>query len=122
MQPRTGELQVSDWTLHIIADKDLRWSHFTFASQYVADQLVDRLLEGARRELELFLSSSRGRPELAQIRACLFESFVHHVLPLGGVFEQRDLDTGESHLKMPQHAHFSQVGGLPWHHVPDMTL
>ena len=89
-------LQVSDRTVHMMPDpQTLLWSHYAFASEYVAEQVLLRLLTSARNQLEVFLSSSYGLSELAHVRSRLFESFVHHVLPLGGKFELRDLQSGK---------------------------
>ena len=79
----------------MIPTDDLRFSHFAFASQYVADQVLVRLLNSARQELGVFLLNCRGPYRSAQVGSHLFERYVHHVLPLGGTFECRDLETGE---------------------------
>ncbi len=75
--------------------KTLMWSHYAFASQYVIDMVLERLLQSAPDDFEIFLANSYGLPELAQVRSCLFESYVHHVLSLGGEYELRDLESGE---------------------------
>ena len=74
--------------------QSLMWSHYDFASEHVADQVFWRLLNRGRSELEVFLSRTYGLPELAHVRSRLFERFVHHVLPLGGKYELRDLQSG----------------------------
>ncbi len=89
-------LQVSDCTIHMIPDpQTLSWSHYAFASEYVAEQVLVHLLTRDRDQLEVFLSSSWGLSELAHVRGRLFEHFVHHVLPRGGEYELRDLHDGE---------------------------
>ena len=100
MRSRYGSIvlpvQVSDRTLHLIPDADsLKFRHYAFASDYVADQVAERLWNGARQELEMFLQGSSSVSTLAALRERLFQSFAHHVLQLGGDFELRDLQTGE---------------------------
>ncbi len=91
-------LQVSGCTIHMIPDPEpLLEPHYyyAFASEYVAEQVLVHLLTRDRDQLEVFLSSSWDPPELAHVRGRLFEHFVHHVLPLGGEYELRDLHDGE---------------------------
>lgn len=88
-------VQVSDCTLHLIPDpKTLSRTHHDFASQYVADEVLANLLRCFPSELEDFLSSSWAYHELAHVRRRLFKSYVHRVLPLGGDYELRDLQSG----------------------------
>ena len=89
-------LQVSERTVHMIPHPQWSsWSHYAFASEFVADRVFKRLLNSALDQLERFLSNSYGLSELAQVRRRLFESFVHHMLPLGGEYELRDLQSSE---------------------------
>ena len=88
-------LQVSECTLHMIPDDDLNRSHLAFASAYVEERVIHRLLSSARTALESFLVSSQYISELAVLRGRLFEAFVHRILPLGGTFDIRDLETGK---------------------------
>ena len=114
-------LQVSDQTIHMIADPNtFQLLHYTFASQYVADTVGERLLENARNDLENFLASSKGLSELAQVRGHLFQSYVRHVLPLGGHYEARDLQSGELSCNYQRTLNFCMLvrGDASCSHVP----
>ncbi|KAK9907683.1 hypothetical protein WJX75_008057 [Coccomyxa subellipsoidea] len=93
---------VSECTLHMIPDDDLNRSHLAFASTYVEERVIHRLLSSARTALESFLVSSQYISELAVLWGRLFEAIVHRILPLGGTFDIRDLETGvSSQLVLP---------------------
>ncbi|KAK9830474.1 hypothetical protein WJX72_011947 [[Myrmecia] bisecta] len=95
-QRMTGcTVKVSDRCIHMIPKANLDRSHYDFASKYVADAVITNLLAGSRRDLELFLVTSRDIPLLAMLRERLFEAFVLHIRPLGGKFDSRDLQNGE---------------------------
>lgn len=87
--------QVSDRILHLIPDADLNRSHYVFASEYVEERVISKLIASRRVDLEIFLISSAGISDFVVIRGRLFEAFVHRILPLGGTFDIRDLTTGE---------------------------
>ncbi|KAK9805693.1 hypothetical protein WJX72_012256 [[Myrmecia] bisecta] len=110
---------VSDRTLHMIPDDDLNRSHLAFASPYVEERAIHQLLSSARTALESFLVSSLDISELAVLRGRLFEAFVHRILPLGGTFDIRNLETGvSSQLVLPavgrhQFASLAEVNQQP---------
>ena len=88
-------LQASDETIHMIPDQS-NLMHFAFASEYVAERVFERLYQIARHQMEVFLSTSYGQAHFDVVREHLFRQFVHYVVPLGGKYELRDLQTGEA--------------------------
>lgn len=79
----------------MVPDKHLRWTHFSFASDYVADQVVAQQLKQACSDLELFVARCPGMAEFAQVRGQLFKAYVHQAITQGNTFPVRDLQTGD---------------------------
>ncbi|BDA42991.1 probable crinkler effector protein 16 [Coccomyxa sp. Obi] len=85
--------EVSNVLIHHIPNAQLRLSHVAMASRYVSDMVVKKLLKSYELELRNFLAASTGEGQLGVVRGNLFESFVHQVLPKGGKFTVRYLDS-----------------------------
>jgi hypothetical protein len=63
--------------LHIVRNKNFDKDYITFASKYVADEVFNTQLARNQLEVELFLSATKGSPELASVRGIIFERFAH---------------------------------------------
>ena len=78
----------------MIPNLDISFSHNAFPSEYVANQIIERLLWQPRADFEGLLTLSRGIGDLATVRGRLFGAHAHRLLTLGGDFETRDLQSG----------------------------
>jgi hypothetical protein len=75
---------------------------FQFASDYVVDEIYNRVAVINREHLISFLSATQGIGETGQLRGILFEKHAHTVLANGGTFTMRDLKTKqETTLLLP---------------------
>ncbi|KAK9836692.1 hypothetical protein WJX74_006181 [Apatococcus lobatus] len=72
-----------------------------FASEWVKEQLIGKLLRFGSREVQDFLRGSGGTPAIADFRQKLWERYVHEALCGGGKFACRDLqDAKQLHCEL----------------------
>ncbi|EEY67030.1 crinkler (CRN) family protein, putative [Phytophthora infestans T30-4] len=86
-----NDAQVSHRLLHYRVSKAFDSEYFVFASQYVQQEVYNRLYKKDKRKLLEFIAASDGVGALAVLRGHLFEGHVHSVLPRGGTFRVRRL-------------------------------
>ncbi|KJE97938.1 hypothetical protein CAOG_08004 [Capsaspora owczarzaki ATCC 30864] len=105
-----GEQDVSHRILHIALTSGpesflLHHTRLVFASDWVADQFLDRAYEAERENLINFLRASAAFGETAALRGHLLERFAHRLICQGGTFRIRNLSNAqapESSLTIPQ--------------------
>ena len=75
-------LQASDLLLHIIPDDALRQSHVDFASDYVRDEVLKRLMIYSKQDLALFLNGVNPYLPKDAFRGLIAAHGAHHVLQI----------------------------------------
>jgi hypothetical protein len=96
-----GAAEVPHSLMHVCAEPAYFSMQIKFASQWVADEVAQRLLLQEKAAVRVFLRSLVGEKDLASVRGQLFESFCHAILSQGGTFEARSLQApGSATIKM----------------------
>ncbi|KAJ8330306.1 hypothetical protein O5D80_001866 [Batrachochytrium dendrobatidis] len=95
-------LDASSCLIHISVSDGFHSGPYQFASDYVVDEIYNRVYARDRDHLIRFVSVTREIGETGQLRGILFEKHAHTVIAKGGSFKIRDLRTKlESTLQLP---------------------
>ncbi|OQR95950.1 crinkler (CRN) family protein [Thraustotheca clavata] len=87
--------------MHIRVKEDFTSDYFVFASDYVADAIIQRLAQFDLGKLQNYLAISYSDPTHAVYRGHLFESYAHCVLSKGGEFRVRPLSVSGNDMEQP---------------------
>ncbi|EGF79877.1 hypothetical protein BATDEDRAFT_25351 [Batrachochytrium dendrobatidis JAM81] len=95
-------LDASSCLIHISVKDGFHSGPYQFASDYVVDEIYNRVYVRDRDHLIRFVSVTREIGETGQLNRVLFEKHAHTVIAKGGSFKIRDLRTKlESTLQLP---------------------
>lgn len=92
--------------LHIVRNTNFDKDYITFASKYVSDEVFNTQFARSKLEVELFISATKGSPELASVRGIIFERFAHVLIagqkrrPLRARY--LGIDGGETDIAWPE--------------------
>ncbi len=119
---------ISHRLIHIMPSADYLTPTLVFASTYVAEQIVIRLIEHDKARMIEWINSSSGQTSVAALRGTMFERIGHTLLASGGTFDYRELNDNNSNdtvslalasaeikqfnqvseINMSQHVHYYQ--------------
>ncbi|EGF77367.1 hypothetical protein BATDEDRAFT_27719 [Batrachochytrium dendrobatidis JAM81] len=95
-------LDASSCLIHISVSDGFHSGPYQFASDYVVDEIYNRVYARDRDHLIRFVSVTREIGETGQLNRVLFEKHAHTIIAKGGSFKIRDLRTKlESTLQLP---------------------
>ncbi|EGF81375.1 hypothetical protein BATDEDRAFT_23764 [Batrachochytrium dendrobatidis JAM81] len=95
-------LDASSCLIHRSVSDGFHSGPYQFASDYVVDEIYNRVYARDRDHLIRFVSVTREIGETGQLNRVLFEKHAHTVIAKGGSFKIRDLRTKlESTLQLP---------------------
>ncbi|KAJ1339493.1 hypothetical protein BSLG_005882 [Batrachochytrium salamandrivorans] len=95
-------LDASSCLIHISVKDGFHSGPYQFASDYVVDEIYNRVYARDRDHLIRFVSVTREIGGTGQLNRALFEKHAHTVIAKGGSFKIRDLRTKlESTLQLP---------------------
>ena len=90
-----GSLDLADTNshrlMHIIVNDSYEREYTTFASEFIADQVISGASTERLGKMTAFLAGSQNFGVLGALRGHLFEAFAHNAILCGGDFEVRSL-------------------------------
>ncbi|CAI2169028.1 4398_t:CDS:1 [Funneliformis geosporum] len=91
----TGSDNISHRIIHINTLNYLS-SSYIFASVYVEERIMNKIMTEEKQKLKEFLQASEGEGQISPMRRTLFEGVAHRCLQNGGTFTVRSLENKTS--------------------------
>ncbi|RHZ89741.1 hypothetical protein Glove_11g65 [Diversispora epigaea] len=111
-----SKIDVSHRLIHITCNEKYLRTGVTFASKWVADNLLNRFELKCFEKVKSFLLRSGEQPAYSELRRQLFESYAHKILVRGNeTYQIRNLEDGkvfQKHFIACEHVLFTQLSDI----------